>query len=47
MLLKEFFSNPKKLKIFHGGENDIRWLKMDFDIDVFNVFDTNRAELLI
>lgn len=31
------------IKVMHGAENDLRWLKNDFNIDVVNLFDTNRA----
>lgn len=31
----------------HSGDNDLKWLKNNFDIDVFNYFDTNKAMLLL
>eukprot|EP00958_Prasinococcus_capsulatus_P003486 scaffold318_cov396-Prasinococcus_capsulatus_cf.AAC.9 len=31
------------LKIFHGGDSDVRWLQRDFGIYVVNMFDTGRA----
>ncbi|VDO19364.1 unnamed protein product [Heligmosomoides polygyrus] len=42
-ILNEAFTNPKILKVFHGGEHDIEWLQRDFGIYVVNMFDTGRA----
>jgi len=47
VFLKNFFISEKFVKVFHGGENDIRWLKNDFNIDVLNILDTSRAELIL
>jgi ribonuclease D len=44
---KKLFENNEILKIFHGGENDLKWLKTDFNINVMNLYDTNRAEMVI
>ncbi|TKR60061.1 hypothetical protein L596_029647 [Steinernema carpocapsae] len=42
-ILNEPFTDPKILKVFHGGECDIIWLQRDFGIYVVNMFDTGRA----
>ncbi|KAK0428290.1 hypothetical protein QR680_010714 [Steinernema hermaphroditum] len=42
-ILNEPFTDPKILKVFHGGESDIKWLQRDFGIYVVNMFDTGRA----
>lgn len=31
----------------HGSDNDLKWLKNNFDIDVCNLFDTNKAQIII
>ena len=31
----------------HGCETDLKWLKHDFNIEVVNLWDTNRAQKLI
>ena len=41
--LKPLFSNPGILKVFHGGDYDIRSLYRDFNICVNNLFDTELA----
>ncbi|KAL4494067.1 hypothetical protein ABPG72_016023 [Tetrahymena utriculariae] len=47
LLNKSLFLNKNKIKILHGCENDIKWLKNDFDIDIVNLFDTMFAEMII
>uniref|UniRef100_A0A7E4W9T1 HRDC domain-containing protein n=1 Tax=Panagrellus redivivus TaxID=6233 RepID=A0A7E4W9T1_PANRE len=41
--LNEPFTDPKILKIFHGGDSDVIWLQRDFGIYVVNMFDTHQA----
>jgi len=42
-ILNEPFTNPEILKVFHGAEEDIKWLQRDFGIYVVNMFDTHIA----
>ncbi|CAH0715973.1 unnamed protein product, partial [Brenthis ino] len=37
------FTDPKKLKVFHGAEMDILWLQRDFGLYVVGMFDTHQA----
>ena len=46
-ILNEIFTNPKILKVFHGAEQDIRWLQKEFGIYVVNMFDTGKAAKLL
>jgi exosome complex exonuclease RRP6 len=41
------FSSQKIVKVFHGCDNDLNWLKADFDIDVINLYDTAKAMMMI
>ncbi|MBF0100472.1 MAG: ribonuclease D [Desulfobacterales bacterium] len=41
--LKPIFANPSILKVFHGGDYDIRSLYRDFQIQVNPLFDTELA----
>ncbi|KAL0851679.1 hypothetical protein ABMA28_000012 [Loxostege sticticalis] len=41
--LNVIFTDPKKLKVFHGAESDILWLQRDFGVYVVGLFDTHRA----
>ena len=41
--LREIFLNPTVLKIFHGSNSDIQWLKFGYGIYVVNAFDTGVA----
>ena len=41
--LKPLFADPKKRKIFHGADYDIRSLFRDFHIEIGNLFDTEMA----
>lgn len=41
--LNEVMTNPKILKVFHGADNDIRWLQRDFGVYVVGMFDTHQA----
>ena len=43
----DVFNNPKILKIFHAGDNDIRILKRDYAFSFRNIFDTHRAASLL
>ncbi|XP_045509805.1 exosome component 10 isoform X2 [Colias croceus] len=37
------FTDPKKLKVFHGAEMDVQWLQRDFGVYIVGMFDTHRA----
>jgi len=41
--LGPLFSNPKILKVVHGGGSDVTWLLRDFGIRLINVFDTEKC----
>lgn len=41
--LNSSFTNPKIVKVFHGGDMDIQWLQRDFGIYVVNMFDSGQA----
>ncbi|KAH6911594.1 ribonuclease H-like domain-containing protein [Coprinopsis sp. MPI-PUGE-AT-0042] len=38
--LNAIFTDPSKIKVFHGAESDIVWLQQDFNIYVVGLFDT-------
>ncbi|ALC46341.1 Rrp6 [Drosophila busckii] len=42
-ILNLVLTDPKKLKILHGGDLDIEWLQRDLSLYVVNLFDTHRA----
>ncbi|XP_078482794.1 exosome complex component 10 [Ciona intestinalis] len=42
-ILNQVFTNPKIVKVFHGADQDIRWLQRDFGVYVVNLFDTGQA----
>ncbi|XP_041986609.1 exosome component 10 isoform X2 [Aricia agestis] len=41
--LNHSFTDPRKLKIFHGAEMDMLWLQRDFGVYVVGMFDTHQA----
>ncbi|XP_028170386.1 exosome component 10 [Ostrinia furnacalis] len=41
--LNVIFTDPTKLKVFHGAESDVLWLQRDFGVYVVGLFDTHRA----
>jgi len=43
--LKPFFESSSYIKIFHGGETDLKLLKKDLNLNMVNIFDTAKAEL--
>jgi len=45
--LQTIFAAENIIKVFHGCDNDLKWLKSNFDIDVMNLFDTSRAYMLL
>lgn len=45
--LNEIFTDPNKVKVFHGAHQDIRWLQRDFGIYVVGLFDTFEAAKLL
>ena len=45
--LQPVFEAEKILKVFHGCDSDLKWLKSNFDIDVVNLFDTSRAHMIL
>ncbi|OMJ22117.1 Exosome component 10 [Smittium culicis] len=36
-------TDPKRVKVMHGSQNDIVWLQKDFGIYIVGLFDTNEA----
>lgn len=44
--LKDFFEDFTKIKLFHGCDYDLQWLKVDLDIEVVNLFDTSKAFMI-
>ena len=45
--LEEIFANPKILKVFHAGDNDIRIIKRNYNCTFRHIFDTQRAASLL
>jgi len=45
--LQPIFEAENIIKVFHGCDGDLKWLKSNFDIDVMNLFDTSRAHMLL
>ncbi|KAJ2929812.1 hypothetical protein H1R20_g7283, partial [Candolleomyces eurysporus] len=45
--LNEAFTNPSKIKVFHGADSDIVWLQQDFGVYVVGLFDTFHASKLL
>lgn len=41
--LNVIFTNPTKVKVFHGAESDVLWLQRDFGVYVVGLFDTHQA----
>lgn len=41
--LNKVTADPKIVKVFHGGQQDIIWLQKDFGVYVVNMFDTYHA----
>jgi exosome complex exonuclease RRP6 len=41
--LNSSFADPSKVKVFHGADQDIKWLQRDFGVYVVNLFDTHKA----
>ncbi|KAL4717807.1 hypothetical protein ACJJTC_000956 [Scirpophaga incertulas] len=41
--LNVIFTDPKKLKVFHGAEMDVVWLQRDFGVYIVGLFDTHQA----
>ncbi|CAH2034888.1 unnamed protein product, partial [Iphiclides podalirius] len=37
------FTDPKKVKVFHGAEMDVLWLQRDFGVYIVGLFDTHQA----
>lgn len=46
-LLKQVIENDMIVKVMHGAEMDTRWLQRDFNIHIFNLFDTYKASRLL
>ena len=44
---KPLFENNKIIKIFHGCDSDLQWLKTDYDFDIVNIFDTAKAYMYL
>ena len=45
--LGDLFEQPTKLKIFHGCDNDIRWLCEDFSFRTVCIHDTCKAHSIL
>ena len=45
--LQLVLENPKIIKIFYSGDNDIFWLQRDFSLRVFSYFDVKVAALFL
>ncbi|KAL4427585.1 hypothetical protein ABPG74_012976 [Tetrahymena malaccensis] len=43
--LKSIFESAKFVKVFHGGETDLKLLKKDLNFNLVNIFDTAKAYL--
>ncbi|KAJ8736936.1 hypothetical protein PYW07_000207 [Mythimna separata] len=41
------FTDPKKLKVFHGAEHDVIWLQRDFGVYLVGMFDTHQAAMVL
>ncbi|NP_001108472.1 PM-Scl autoantigen-like protein [Bombyx mori] len=41
--LNVVFTDPKKLKVFHGADSDVLWLQRDFGVYLVGLFDTYHA----
>eukprot|EP01017_Pseudomicrothorax_dubius_P006947 TRINITY_DN12088_c0_g1_i1.p1 TRINITY_DN12088_c0_g1~~TRINITY_DN12088_c0_g1_i1.p1 ORF type:complete len:214 (-),score=29.39 TRINITY_DN12088_c0_g1_i1:23-616(-) len=41
--LADIFADKTTVKLFHAGDYDLKWLKVDFGFDIDNLFDTERA----
>ncbi|XP_077407560.1 exosome complex component 10 [Vanacampus margaritifer] len=46
-ILNEAFTNPSKVKVFHGADSDIEWLQRDLGLYVVNLFDTHQASRVL
>lgn len=47
LYLKGMFEDFGKIKLFHGSDYDLQWLKVDFDINLVNLFDTARGYMIL
>ena len=47
LYLKGMFEDFNKIKLFHGSDYDLQWLKVDFDINLVNMFDTARGYMIL
>jgi len=47
IVLKDYFENPDIVKIVHNSSFDCTWLKVHYDIDTYNIWDTRIAETVI
>lgn len=41
------FTDPKKIKVFHGAEHDVIWLQRDFGVYLVGMFDTHQAATVL
>jgi exosome complex exonuclease RRP6 len=46
-MLSKIISNPKIVKVMHGAEMDTKWLQRDFNIHIYNLFDTYKASRVL
>lgn len=45
--LNQAFTDPKKLKVFHGADCDVLWLQRDFGVYLVGLFDTHQAARIL
>jgi exosome complex exonuclease RRP6 len=45
--LRHVFADSSKLKVLHGANQDVHWLRTAFDIKVVNMFDTGQASRVL
>jgi len=45
--LRGIFEDFSKIKLFHGCDYDLQWLKIDFNINSVNIFDTARGVMIL
>lgn len=45
--LRHVFADSSKLKVLHGANQDVHWLRTAFNIEVVNMFDTGQASRVL
>ena len=41
--INDVFTDPSKVKVFHGADSDVCWLQRDFGVYIVGLFDTGQA----